>query len=157
MPDDQALWRRIYENKQIQLGVRAIIFDSTCRNILVERNLGAHEKYVNFPGGGLELGESIEQCISREMIEEIGIPILDFKFLFLVENFVPFDGEYLHGIELYCEVKLGTDDFGTQIEGYDFYWLAVDNLSDADLRPIIVRDRIVDGTYRNIRHLVTRN
>jgi len=157
MPDDQELWRQIYESKQVQIGVRAIIFDSTGRKILVEKNLGAHEKYVNFPGGGLELGESIEQCISREMIEEIGIPILDFKFLFLVENFIPFDGEYLHGIELYCEVKLGTDDVDAQIEGYDFYWLAVDNLSDADLRPIIVRDRIVDGTFRNIRHLVTRN
>ena len=157
MPDDQELWRQIYESKQVQIGVRAIIFDSTGRKILVERNLGALEKYVNFPGGGLELGESIEQCISREMIEEIGIPILDFKFLFLVENFIPFDGEYLHGIELYCEVKLGTDDVDAQIEGYDFYWLAVDNLSDADLKPIIVRDLIVDGTYRNIRHLVTRN
>ena len=157
MPDDQELWRQIYESKQIQIGVRAIIFDSTGRKILVERNLGALEKYVNFPGGGLELGESIEQCISREMIEEIGIPILDFKFLFLVENFMPFDGKYLHGIELYCEVKLGTDDVVAQVEGYDFFWLGVDDLSDADLRPIIVRDRIVDGTFRKVRHLVTRN
>lgn len=157
MPDDLALWRQIYESKQLQIGVRAIIFDSTGQKILVERNLGAHEKYVNFPGGGLELGETIEQCISREIIEEIGKPILDFKFLFLVENFIPFEDEYLHGIELYCAVKLGTDDVVAQVEGYDFSWLGVDDLSDADLRPNIVRDRIVDGTFRKVRHLVTRN
>ncbi len=155
MPDDQALWRRIYDSKQIQIGLRAIIFDSTGHNILVERNLGAHERYVNFPGGGLELGETFEQCISREMIEEIGVPIFDFKFLFLVENFIPFEGEYLHGIELYCEVKLGTDDVVAQIEGYDFYWQAVDDLGDIDLRPIIVRDRIIDGTYNKVRHLIS--
>ena len=155
MPDDQALWRRIYDSKQIRIGVRAIIFDSTGNKILVERNLGAHEKYVNYPGGGLELGETLEQCISREMIEEIGVPILDFKFLFLVENSIPFDGENLHGIELYCEVKLGTDDVVAQIEGYDFYWQVVDDLGDVDLRPIIVRDRIIDGTIHEVRHLIS--
>jgi len=157
MPDDQALWRQIYESKQVQIGVRAIIFDSAGRKILVERNHGAHEKYVNFPGGGLELGETLEQCISREMIEEIAMPILDFKYLFLVENFMSFEGEYLHGIEFYCEVDLGLDDVVARLEGYEFCWLAVDDIGDVDLRPIIVRDRIVDGTYRDVRHLVTRN
>jgi 8-oxo-dGTP pyrophosphatase MutT (NUDIX family) len=157
MPDDQALWRQIYESKQVQLGVRTIVFDSTGRKILVERNLGAREKYVNFPGGVLELGETLEQCISREMIEEIAIPILNFKILFLVENFILFEGAYLHGIEFYCEVKLGSDDVVAQIEGYEFYWLSVDLLSDVDLRPIIVRDRIIDGSYREVRHLISRD
>ena len=155
MPDDQALLRQIYDDMQIQIGVRAIIFDSSDRRILVERNLGAHEGYVNFPGGGLELGETLEQCISREMNEELGAPILDFKFKFLVENFIPFEGEFLHGIEFYCEVKLGTDDVAAQIEGYDFYWLSVDDLGDVDLRPIIVRDRIIDGTIHEVRHLIS--
>jgi 8-oxo-dGTP diphosphatase len=155
MPDDQALWRQIYESKQVQIGVRAIILDSTGHKILVERNLGSHEKYVNFPGGGLELGETLEQCISREMIEEIAIPILDFKFLFLVENFIPFEDECLHGIEFYCEVKLALEDVVAQLEDYEFTWLAVDDLSNVDLRPIIVRDRIIDGTYNEVRHLIS--
>ena len=155
MPDDQVLWRRIFNSKQIQIGVRAIIFDSTGYKILVERNLGAHEGYVNFPGGGLELGETIEQCISREMIEELGVPILDFNFLFLVENFMPFEGENLHGVEFYCEIKLGTDDVEAKIERYDFSWLGVDDLGDVDLRPTIVRDRIIDGTLHEVRHLIS--
>jgi len=87
----------------------------------------------------------------------LALPILDFRFLFLVENFIPFEGEYLHGIESYCEVKLGIDDVVAQIEGYEFHWLAVDDLSDVDLRPIIVRDRIIDGTYNEVRHLISRD
>jgi 8-oxo-dGTP diphosphatase len=156
MPDDHAFFRWILESKQHRPSGRAIIFDSSRRRILVERNLGAREKYVAFPGGGIELGETLQECISRELDEEIAATVLDFEFLFLVENFIPFEGEYLHGIELYCEVKLESDEVESQLDGYEFPWLDVANLSRVDLRPTIVRDRIVDGSYRDLRHLVSR-
>jgi 8-oxo-dGTP pyrophosphatase MutT (NUDIX family) len=155
MTDDHALWRRILDSRQIQNSGRAIIFDSARRHILVERNLGAREEYVAFPGGGIELGETLEECISRELDEEIAARVVEFEFLFLVENLIPFEGEYLHGIELYCEVKLESDEIESQLEGYEFPWLDVDNLSRVDLRPWIVRDHIVDGSYKSIRHLVS--
>ena len=156
MVDDHVFFRSLLENKQHRPGGRAIIFDSTRRRILVERNLGAREGYVNFPGGGIEIGETLQECIAREMNEEIGAEILDFEFLFLVENFVLFEGEYLHGIELYCEIKLGSDKVESKLDGYEFRWVEVAQLSGLDLRPTIVRDRIIDGTYRDVRHLVTR-
>ncbi|MCJ7717781.1 MAG: NUDIX domain-containing protein [Anaerolineales bacterium] len=157
MPDDQVFFRSIRDKKQHRPGGRAIIFDSTRQYILVERNLGAHENYDNFPGGGLELGETLQECISREMKEEIGATVLDFEFLFLVENFILFEGEYLHGLELYCEVRLESDEVESQEEGYECLWIEVASLCGVDLRPHIVRDRIIDGTYRDVRHLVTRN
>ena len=125
-------------------------------SIQVERNAGAHEKYVAFPGGGIKLGETLEECISREFCEEFGGKVREFEFLFLVENFIPFEGEYLHGIELYCEVKLESDEVRSQLEGYEFPWLDSEGLGNVDLRPTIVRDRIIDGTYREIRHLISR-
>ena len=157
MSDDHALFRYFLDSKQHRPGGRAIIFDSTRRRILVERNSGAREKYVAFPGGGIELGETLQECISREMDEEIAATVLDFEFLFLVENFIPFEGEYLHGIELYCEIKLESDEVKSQLDGYEFPWLEVATLGEVDLRPTIVRDRIVDGTYKDVRHLITRN
>jgi ADP-ribose pyrophosphatase YjhB (NUDIX family) len=62
MPDNHTLFRWI-----LGPGGRAIIFDSTRRRIQVERNFGAHEKFVNFPGGGKEVGETLQEGISREM------------------------------------------------------------------------------------------
>jgi 8-oxo-dGTP pyrophosphatase MutT (NUDIX family) len=156
MTDDHALFRYLLDRKEHRPGGRAIVFDSTRSRILVERNSVAHEKYVAFPGGGIELGETLEECISREFSEEFGGKVHDFEFLFLVENFIPFEGEYLHGIELYCEVKLDTDDIQSKLEGYEFPWLDVAELGKVDLRPAIVRDRIIDGTYRGIRHLISR-
>ena len=156
MPDDHEFFRQVLENNQHRPSGRAIVFDSTRRNILVEKNLDAHEKYVNFPGGGIELGETLQECVSREMMEEIGGTVLDFDFLFLVENFILFEGQYLGGIELYCEIKLDSDKCESQEEGYEFHWIEVAKLNQIDLRPAIVRDRIFDGTYRDVRHLVTK-
>ena len=148
--------REILTRGRLQACGRAIIFDSARRRILVERSLGVREGYVAFPGGRIELGETLEQCITREIDEEIGATVLDFEFLFLLENFFVFEGEAIHGIELFCEVRLKSDEVESQLAGCEFPWLEVAALSDADLRPTVVRDRIIDGTYRNVRHLVTR-
>jgi hypothetical protein len=62
----------------------------------------------------------------------------------------------LHGIELYCEVKLASDEVHAQEDGFEYPWIELDRLSGIDLRPAVVRDRIVDGTYREVRHLISR-
>lgn len=156
MPDDHEFFRQVLENNQHRPSGRAIIFDSTRRHILVEMNLGARENYVNFPGGGIELGETLQECIAREIREEIGATVRDFEFLFLVENFIRFENQFLGGIELYCEIILDTDKIEPQEEGYEFHWIEVTALKNVDLRPAVVRDRIVDDTYRDVRHLVSK-
>ena len=156
MPDDSEFFRQVLKSQQHRPGGRALIFDPTRRYILVEKNLDAREKYVNFPGGGIELGETLQECIAREIMEEIGMTVRDFEFLFLVENFILFEGQYLGGIELYCEITLDSDKVEPQEDGYEFHWIEVAKLNQIDLRPTIVRDRIFDGTYRDARHLVTK-
>ncbi len=155
MPDDHAFFRQILESSQHRPGGRAIIFDSSRKHLLVERNLGAREGYVNFPGGGIELGETLEACIRRELDEEFGGKVKAFEFLFLVENFIPFEGQVIGGIELYCAVQLEDDHVASRSPEYQFQWIDRSDLPDLDLRPHIVRDRIVDGTYPDVRHLVT--
>ena len=156
MPDDHEFFRQVLKSQQHRPNARALIFDSTHQHILVEKNLGTRENYVNFPGGGIELGETLQECIAREIMEESGATVRDFEFLFLVENFILFEGQYLGGIELYCEITLDSDKVEPQEDGYEFHWIEVAKLNQIDLRPTIVRDRIFDGTYRDARHLVTK-
>lgn len=52
---------------KIREAVRAVIFHEG-RILMVHSNLGDYK----FPGGGVELGESFEEALKREIIEETG-------------------------------------------------------------------------------------
>jgi 8-oxo-dGTP pyrophosphatase MutT (NUDIX family) len=148
--------REIRNSGQHRPGGRAIIFDSTRSRVLIEWNHNEYEEYGNFPGGGLELGETLQECMVRELNEEVGASVVNFEFLFLHENFILFEGEYLHGLELYCELKLSSDEIRQQQNENEFLWLELERLGQVDIRPVLVRDRIVDGTYRDFRYLVSK-
>jgi 8-oxo-dGTP diphosphatase len=54
------------------------------------------------PGGGLQFGETIEECLKREFLEETNTEISVGKFLTVNEFINP----PLHAIELFYEVKI---------------------------------------------------
>jgi len=54
------------------------------------------------PGGGLEFGESVEQGLEKEFLEETGLRIITGRFLFVCE----FLNTPLHAIELFFEVNI---------------------------------------------------
>ena len=156
MPDDYALFQRILESNQIQHSGRAIIFDSAQQRVLVEKNLDAREGYVSFQGGSIKHGETSEECVIRELNEEIAVQVTNLKFRFVVENFIPFKGEYIHGIEMYYELTLLDEYVESQSEGFAYPWIDRRNLAAVDLRPTVVRDSILDGSFREVHHFVTK-
>ncbi|RAU83075.1 NUDIX domain-containing protein [Pontibacter arcticus] len=69
--------------------------------------LAKHGKTINNkafwapPGGGLEFGEKVHDCLKREFLEETGIEVEVVRFLFVNE----FLENPLHAIELFFEVR----------------------------------------------------
>lgn len=53
-----------------------VLFDAEDRFLMASRPPGkVYEGYWEFPGGKLEVGETVEQALRRELIEELGITI----------------------------------------------------------------------------------
>ncbi|MDZ7847079.1 MAG: NUDIX domain-containing protein [Owenweeksia sp.] len=44
--------------------------------------------YTKFPGGGLELGEGIADCLKREFMEEVAITLSDWQLFHINDEFL---------------------------------------------------------------------
>lgn len=60
-----------------RVGVYGVITDDAGRLLVCWYNGGRHgeEPLWTLPGGGLEWGEQIEDCLARELVEETGLDI----------------------------------------------------------------------------------
>lgn len=81
--------------KKMRVICRAIVLDERQENILLVRNRDADFWYP--PGGGWETGESLTDCVIREILEETGLEATLDRFLYLQE-FSP------NSMEVYLEM-----------------------------------------------------
>ncbi|MEK7572472.1 MAG: NUDIX domain-containing protein [Patescibacteria group bacterium] len=105
------------KDKKIIIKVRAIILHNE-KLLTVEH---PHDKtFVALPGGHLEWGEDLKECLSREMIEELGVKP-DVGRLFYVNVFTQektskedYAKKGFHYVEFFFEVKNGIDYLDTE-------------------------------------------
>jgi len=96
------------QDQKIIIKVRAVILYEG--KLLTVRH--PHDtSFAALPGGHLEWGENIKECLSREIIEELGIKPEISKLLY-VNNFTQTDGKQY--IEFFFEVKNGKDYLNTE-------------------------------------------
>jgi 8-oxo-dGTP pyrophosphatase MutT (NUDIX family) len=139
----------------IRISARAIIFDTRREQILVEKNVEINNSFFNFIGGGLGVGETMLECIHRELSEETNAKISRVKYLFVVEHFITYRGEVRHSLEHYFDVLLDQTGVVATSPGLLYEWIAIDELRRVDLRPAIVRNCIIDGSYRQVGNLLS--
>jgi 8-oxo-dGTP diphosphatase len=110
--------------------------------ILLINHAGMNESgdFWSPPGGGLEFGETIEECLKREFLEETNCEISVGKFL-IVNEFI---GLPLHAIELFYEVKIinGTPTKGTDPEMElqiikDLDWIAFEEIKKLSVNQVV--------------------
>lgn len=67
---------------------------------------GEGEQFWTFPGGRAEFGETAEQTLKREMMEELGIDVEVVRLLWFVESFFTYAEMQYHEIGLYFLMRL---------------------------------------------------
>ena len=153
MLNQQAFFSKVAHSGRIRITVRSLCFCG--QKLLVQRPAGEPAACFAFIGGGVELGETFEERLRKEYVEELGIAIEAPKYQFVVENRFDFQQEFVDSIEHYFQVTLNSLDVESSEEHLVFRWLAVDRLADYDIRPTVVRDAVINGLWRSVRHLVS--
>lgn len=95
---------------------------------------------VNFPGGGLELGESPIEALTREFMEETGITVSVAELLFCSQAFQQnpeYPSEQL--IHIYYRVHRITGEIcqgGNNDDVLDVRWCSLEDLSSQRILPV---------------------
>jgi ADP-ribose pyrophosphatase YjhB (NUDIX family) len=123
--------------------------------LLVQRPSDDPTACYAFIGGEYEVGDTLESRLRAEFEEETTASVLSARYLFVVENRFRYAGRLVHGLEHYFLTEIDRADVQSREPRLGFHWLPLQNLREFDLRPHVVRDAILSGSYLQARHLVT--
>jgi len=125
--------KRLYPKQPI-VGVGAVI---TCNGkiLLEKRKYDPGRGKWSIPGGLIELGESVEQTVVREVLEETGLEVGSPRHIDVVDNVVK-DGNgdvKYHFIILDYFVKLRGGTLKAASDAEDLKWVSFDEVEKYDL------------------------
>ena len=120
--------------------------------------------YYHLPGGHVEVGESSEQAIKREIKEEIGIEVNINKLICVNEQFFAKGNINCHELVFYFMVnakdKTKVEDV-TRIENdkgkickNEIRWVTAEELKYIDLKPRIIKDLVLGDQLYSLCHIV---
>lgn len=116
--------------------------------LFVKCNIG---NYYYMIGGAVQLGETTEQCIEREIYEEAGIKVKVERLAVVCENFFKgvggvIDGLDCHTMEFYYLMTLQEDgeDINKKVtdEGEELVWVPLEEIPDSDIKPSFMKEYI---------------
>lgn len=103
--------------------VAAIIVNDEGNILLTRRAVEPNAGMLDLPGGFVDPMETVEDCLLREIKEELNLDITSFKYLVSFPNQYVFSGYTVYTIDLgfVCQVK-SLDNMHAQddISGYEF-------------------------------------
>jgi mutator protein MutT len=116
----------------IGVGVGAIIFNTSNRIFLAKRAKEARNESGKweFPGGAVELGETLEHAIQREIREEYGFEIVIDGLLDVVNHFIPEEKQHWVSPTFLCRIKSGTPSILEPSKCDEVAWFGLDEIPE---------------------------
>jgi mutator protein MutT len=122
--------------------------------LLMRRFVKGRGEYWVFPGGGVEEGETVEQAMKREVLEELSLQVTEYNLLFEMFNDFTMNEKYPPRQEYFYlvtgftgEVKLGGEEAERMSEADQYHptWVPLAHLKDmTNLKPEAAREKVIE-------------
>jgi len=112
-------------------------------------------------GGAVEIGETSEEAVVREVFEETGYRLEIDKLAFIQERFYHFSGRQNHEVVFFYLMKerAGLDipdgSYTDQAPMETLHWLPIDRLGEINIIPAFLKTQSYDDIL-GIRHIITK-
>lgn len=122
--------------------------------VLVHRNVN-YDHYALI-GGRVEIGESSEDTIKREIKEELGKEIEILEYVATIENFFEMRNKkyheiyFIHKIEFKNEEDKKSNNVMYNMEGKDYLqyvWVDIDKLNECKIAPRCLKEIITSNKF----------
>lgn len=106
-------------------------------------------------GGAIQVGETTEDAVKRELKEEVGVDVEIHQLAFIVENQFELDEKQYHQIEFQYIVTSLEEPLNKLVEGNtDRYceWIPFTELAEIDLNPVFLKTALPkwDGQLQHV-------
>ena len=145
------------------VGVGGVVIDAG-RALLIRRGSHPLKGEWSIPGGLLEVGETLEQGVARELAEETGLEVRVVELIEVFERIFPAppgaDGApgnparpqyHFVILDYLCEIRGGTLSAGSDAQ--EFVWAPEDDLAKFDLTVAVTR--VLGKSFARARERVT--
>lgn len=128
------------------------------KKILVQRDRNKNEYAL--PGGHVKIGETLEDGLIREIMEEMGIRIKCNRLLWSEECFWEWNEKQAHTIVFYFQIEICGDleipengEFVPQKDNYDVVigWMPIEKIQNITIYPEFLKEEIyhLDGSTKH--------
>jgi mutator protein MutT len=125
----------------------AIITNSKGEVLLTTRAFNPAKGMLDLPGGFVDMNETAEETIIRELKEELNINIQNPKYLFSLPNEYEFSGITVHTLDIFFKIEIDdntiikTDDDVASAQFYDLNNVNIENIGLQSIKTAIEKFR----------------
>ncbi len=148
------------EGYKLNIRVAGIIIHNN--KILTHRDI--NKDHYCLPGGRIEIGETSEQAIKREIKEELGKDVEIIEYKSTIENFFEFENNKYHEIYFLYKIEFVNEEDKKinytihNVEGKQYLqyeWLELNKINKYNILPECLKDIISDK--EGLIHVINNN